>query len=289
MRSPLREILEPKDLFNPYVAASVAGRLGAKFELDSLPARTLDRLVGRLALSDFAASIPAPETMYEDTALWHGTGRYKYEEGDVKDVLTSIADGGSIAPNLDRFDFSGPMESVSLARSRMYARAYADMFGEIPDKKDRYGTSLFWACAFLGSTAVEASVELKVWKPSGYYEMMRHLGRAGVTEWYKKVTSMNNANVVNVYGDGSDIPNNYPILFGVRDVQGIETSRAVAIHEIRTDRPLELDCDITHVEVPHRNIEETQRILAGVAIRSIEEGESYSSRYSFTQHMHELV
>lgn len=289
MRSPLREILKPKDLLNPYVAVSAAGRLGSKFELGSLPAQSLDRLVGKTALSSFEASMSAPDIMYEDTSLWHGTGRFKYKDGEVKDVLASIADDGVISPSLDRFDFNGPMESISLARSRMYARAYADMFGEIPDDSDRYGSSLFWACAFLGSTAVEASIEMKVWRPSGYYEMMRHLGKAGVTEWYKKVTSLNDVNMVDVYSGVSDIENNYPILFGVRNVEGIPTSRAVAIHEVRTDRNLDLDSDITHVEVPHRNIEETRKILAGVAIRAIEEGESYSSKYTFTEHMHELV
>lgn len=289
MRSPLREILEPKDFRNPYLAAGVAGRLGSRFELGSLPARSLDRVVGRIALSGFQASTPASDDMYEEAGLWHGTGRYKYDGGYVKDVLTSIADDGFISPSLDKFDFGGPMESISLARSRMYARAYADMYGDAPDKKERYGNSLFWACAFLGSVAVEASVELEVWKPKGYYEMMRHLGRAGVAEWYKKVTSLNDVNMVNVYRDGSDIDNNYPVLFGVRNIEGIGTSKAVALHEVRTDRPLELDSDITHVEVPRRHIDETRRILAGVAIKAIEEGESYSSRFTFTEHMHELV
>jgi hypothetical protein len=289
-KSPLSEILRPKDLLNPHLVASVAGRVGSRVELGSFTAKTLDRAVGKLALSSFDATrIPNDTNMYDETCLWHGTGRFKHEDGDVTDILAKIADDGYIAPRLDRFDFNGPMESVSLARSRMYARAYADMYGAEPDKSERYGDALFWACAFLGSIAVEASKELKVWTPKGYYEMMHHLGRAGVSEWYKKVTSSHDVNIVNVYRGASDIDDNYPVLFGVRGVDGIPTSRTVALHEIRTDNPLHLDVDITHVEVPNCRIEETQKILAGVAIRSIEEGETFSSQFTFTQHMHELV
>lgn len=289
MKNPLREILQPKDLLNPYLAASVAGRLGNKMEVESRGARALDKFVGRTALSSFSLEDNIDPSVYSDTRLWHGTGRYKHEENGIQDVLKNIADTGQIQPKEDRFDFTGTMHTVSLAKSRMYARAYADMYGEKPDSSERYGDSLFWACAFLGSIAVEASIEMEVWKPSGYYSMMCHLGRAGISEWYKKVNSSPHNSMVDIYTGKSDIEGNYPVLFGVREVDGVKTSRAVALHEIRSDKPIDIHNDVTHVEVPERNIDETRKILGDLAIRSIEMGEIISSKHSFTEHMHEIL
>lgn len=286
-RKPLEGILKPRDLRNPYIAAGLAGRLATNVEIGSRTARVLDHVMERLALGPLAT--PNDGGYGVPTELWHGTGRYKYKEGEVVDVLEGIAATRTILPNQDNFDLLRPMTSISLARSRMYARAYADMFGNGQDERERYGSSLLWACSFLGSVAIEASKETKVWRPSGYYKMMGHLATANAIEWYKKITRVPNPSVVSVYRDGSDIHDNYPVLFGVRSVEPTVTSNAVALHEVRTEQPLNIDADITHVEVPRSHIEGTRRVLGGIATMAIEDGETISSQYTFTQHMHGIV
>lgn len=201
-------------------------------------------------------------------------------------MLDSIATTGKLLPSYDAFDLTRPMTSVSLARARIYGRAYADMHGRGASEPERYGSSLFWASAFLGSVAVEAAMEARVWRPSGYHHMMEHLEEADALEWYKKITRATTPTVLDVYRHGSDIEENYPVLFGVRDVEPTQVGRAVALHEVRTEQPIDLSTDITHVEVPRRHLEDTRRLLGGVAIMAIEDGEHYAAQYTFSEHIH---
>lgn len=287
---PLRGVLRGKDLRNPYLLVGLAGRIAATHERDSPTNKLLDRLLGRFVLSKLKpVDDPDIRARYAEVSHWHGTGRFKYDNGGTVDVLQSIAASGLILPSYDAFDLNRPMTSISLARSRAYGRAYADMHGRGINERERYGSSLFWACAFLGSVAVEAAKEAKVWRPHGYYRMMEHLRDANAIEWYKKITRATDPTVVDVYRHGSDIVDNYPVLFGVRNVTPTDTSRAVAIHEVRTEQPLALDTDITHVEVPRVHIEETRRLLGSVAIMAIEDGEHFAAQYSFSEHIHNAV
>lgn len=287
----LSAVLRFKDLGNPYLLAGLAGRIAVVHEKDSRINKRLDAILGKtmLATTYVTGSVIDQQHHYIPAKHWHGTGRYQYKSGHVLDVLQSIAEEGRLIPHYDAFDLDRPMHSISLARSRMYGRAYADMHGQGANEQERYGNSLFWACAFLGSVAVEAAKESRVWRPSGYHRMMNHLTEANALEWYKKITRQANPTVMNAYRDGSDITNNYPVLFGVRDVDTALTSRAVAIHEVRTEQPISLDNDITHVEVPRCHIQTTQRLLGGMTILAIEDGERFSSRYSFTQHMQNVI
>lgn len=276
-----------RDLLDPYLLVGLAGRIATTHERDSLVNRQLDRLIGGVALRGLVAvNDPNIRAQYADTKHWHGTGRYQYGTDGKIDVLDSIATTGKLLPNYDAFDLTRPMTSVSLARSRVYGRAYADMHGRGVEEQERYGSSLFWAAAFLGSVAVEAAIEAQVWKPSGYHRMMEHLEEADALEWYKKITRATSPTVLNVYRDGSDIPDNYPVLFGVRDVEQTSVGRAVALHEVRTEQPIDLSTDITHIEVPRRHIEETQRLLGGIAIMAIEDAEHHAAQYTFSEHIH---
>ena len=283
--NPLKGILRPEDLRNPYVLAGLAGTIATSAALDSLAARTIDRIIHTVALPKVKKST----LDYTSSPLWHGTGRYRYKDGEVVDILESISETGYILPNLDKFDINRPMVSISLAKSRMYARAYADMHGAGSHEINRYGGSLFWACSFLGSIALEASKETKVWKPSGYYKMLGHLAAADTIGWYENITHMVDPSVVSVYQNGSDIHDNYPVLFNVRGANPTETSKAVKLHEIRTEDVLDLVTDIDHIEVPLSRIDETKAIMPGVSILPIEMGEEYCSSYTFSQHMHEIV
>jgi len=284
--NPVEGIFKPKDIYNPYLLAGVAGRIASNVEVDSRIARSVDALVNLTALDATSITKPTSLEPQKDIALWHGTGRYKYEDGKIVDVLDGMAVKGSIEPHDDKFDMLGDMRTVSLARSRMYARAYADMHGKGHEELERYGKSLFWASAFLGAVAVEAAKEAKVWRPSGYYRMLDHLRNANAVEWYKKVTRVENPGVTSVYKHGSDIEKNYPVLIAVKDVEPVKTSKAVALHEVCTIQPISLSEDVEYIEVPRNNIEETEEVLGGLDIRPMEEGEWYSIRCSFTEHIH---
>lgn len=283
----LGEVFRPKDLRNPYMLASLAGTVACRAERGSYTSKSLDRLIGKIALSEFE-NAPKPQEKLE-VPLWHGTGRYRYIDGQVVDVLDSMATVDSIVPHHDKFDLLRPMDSVSLAKARMYARSYADMHGKGHNEEGRYGSSLFWACAFLGSIAVEAATESKVWTPSGYKKMIGHLAVADTVEWYKKVTTKDRPGVVEVYKSGSDIKENYPVLFAVDNVEPTKTSKSVSLHEVRTEQPIRISEEILHVEVPRSKIEETKKVLGGVSIRAIEGSEYLCSAFTFTDHMHAEV
>jgi hypothetical protein len=200
--------------------------------------------------------------------------------------LASIASSGLIVPNYDAFDLNRPMQSVSLAKSRMYGRAYADMHGKGSQESGRYGSSLFWACAFLGDVAVEAAKEVKAWHPAGYYQIMEHLLVADAVSWFKKMTRMHSPSLIDVYRQGSDITDNYPVLFGIRSSGLVlaETSQAVSIHERRTEHPLSIAESVTHVEVPECRISITNG-LVDKPVLPIELGERYAANFSFSDHI----
>lgn len=285
-KHPLREIFKARDVVNPYMLACVAGNMVLNRELSSPLSRKVDKALSRIALdSSMAEWNYNTESIYSRVNLWHGTGRYQYGDGGVVDVLGSIVEHDSIMPNRDLFDFNGATNSISLAHSRMYARSYADMHGSGVMEPERYGNSLLWACSFLGSVAVEASKHMGVWQPDGYQAMMKHLREANSMSWYRKITRDKRPGILKIFRDGSDIPGNYPVLIGVRSVEPIDTSSAVAVHEVRTDKMITWD-DISHIEVPRDNIRDTWNVIGNRAlVRAIEDGERFSANYTFSEHI----
>lgn len=289
-KGALYSVLRFKDLRNPYLYAGLLGRIAgvqARSGEYTTLLRLIDRQVGR-AIGEGVIARQLPEhSVYSDIEYWHGTGRYQYSRGAVVDVLGNIARTRTLLPSYDAFDLTRPMQSISLARSRVYGRAYADMHGTGSREKERYGSSLFWACAFLGDIAVEASLETRVWRPHGYRRMMDHLFKADALQWYKKLTRASGNTVVDIYKDGSDIPDNYPVLFGVRrgSIIPSSTSKAVAIHESRSECSIPLDDAIVHVEVPRSRLIETRGVLGGIAVASIEDGERWSANFPFSSHI----
>ena len=61
---------------------------------------------------------------------------------------------------------------------------------------------------------------------------------------------------------GSDIPGNYPLLFGIagNDLDLVGTIPLVHAVEARSLSPVRLE-NITHLEVPLANVEETRKLL----------------------------
>lgn len=231
-----------------------------------------------------------PETMAKveatskQTEYWHGTGRFQYRDGKVIDVLKGMIDQGGLLPHRDDIDLVGAMDSVSLARSRTYARAYADMH-ENGEKGERHGSALLWSAAFIGPLALKMVHEGKAWRKENRLKMREHFANSNSAQWYRKVRQ-EPTGTLGIFAYGSDIQDNYPILFGVKEgvVAPTETSDSVAVHEVRSTEPIGF-AEMTHIEVPESRVLETQAMLSGagfeVPVMAIEDFEAYSARQSF--------
>jgi len=193
--------------------------------------------------------------LLDQTAYWHGSGRFQYRDGAVFDLLTTILSSGTLEPQLDTFDATGPMQSLSLAYARIYGRAYADIHRTTKKSKDRYGSAVFWATMYLGDSGLVAAKEV-----GSYRKAKNHVRQSGSRTWYQKINKTP-TNLVGTFGNGSDIPGNYPILYGVSGITLAKTSRAIAAHEVRTKDPILLAEHVTHLEVPRAYVPETSALL----------------------------
>lgn len=286
---PLRNILQ--GIHSKYLGVAILGHtvgLESRSERQILTT-PIDKLLGKTALKSLPRLGGNDKFYNYSTAeYWHGTGRYQLRNGRVIDVAANIAASECIMPSRDNFDFKRDMDSISLARARVYARAYADMHGKGNEEDYRYGSAKFWACAFLGDIAVEATREIQAYKPAGYKQMMDHLKQGDVNKWISKVAPKRNG-VMDLYERGSSIPDNYPVLINVKDeFIHSDTSKAVSIHEARAEEPIPLSM-VNHIEVPMSRVIETEKIFKDTEVIPIEYGESHSSDYSFSEHLHGIV
>ncbi len=220
----------------------------------------------------------------EQTHYWHGTGRYQYRDGKVVDVLDYIARHGELQPGPDPFEVSGHMRSLSLARSRIYARAYADLHRDAAAPSERYGTSAFWSVAFLADYVLEAAHD-----EGGLRRVIKRLEQSGKDTWHAKVNQQP-MSVFSTFAAGSDIPGNYPIIFGVHATETMHTSHAIAIHEVRSSKPVKLT-QVTHLEVPFTSIETTEEVLArytiSVPVYALEDFERHAATLPVSRLMNE--
>ena len=263
---------------------AVKGKSGALSERVAKRIIAKDATVtGREISPDTMAKV---ERASKQTEYWHGTGRFQYRDGKVVDVLKGMIEQGGLLPHRDDIDLVGAMDSVSLARSRTYARAYADMH-ENGEKGERNGSALLWSAAFIGPLALKIAQEEKVWRSDNRQRVKEHFGASNSAQWYTKVRQ-EPTGTLGIFARGSDIEDNYPILFGVKDgtVTPTKTSESVAVHEVRSTEPIGF-IDLTHIEVPESKVLEIQAMLmqAGyeVPVMAIEDFEAYASRQSFAE------
>jgi hypothetical protein len=222
--------------------------------------------------------------IYNSTPLWHGSGRYQYDDtGAVKDVFACILEQGGFTPKFDTYDLSTNMTSISLTPDRAYARMYADIHHPDPDNAPRHGSPDLLTGYYVGPVPVEALKETV--KTFGLLESVKAIQRvqASVKEdgrWSKKVNK-NTPSITHIFREGSDIEGNYPILFGIADIEEkLPVSDYIAKHEVRTTTKIDLS-KVTHLEVPEKNVVETRDLLAQYGIDMpvvpIELGEAYSA------------
>lgn len=226
----------------------------------------------------------------ETTVLWHGSGRLQHSHSEVLDVLASVLKHKGIRPVDDVYAiFSGGkrMTSISLTRSRPVARSYADMHGKGYLEKNRYGDALTWVAYYYGLFYARLYT-------FGYPSIKKHYktwhalthDKNGHNTWGKKVNKQAE-DVWDVFCLGTDITDNYPILFGIKSAgQTVQLNKLFSDYEVRASNVVSTS-EITHLEVPALKVDDTKTLLKQYAIDipvfSIELGEYIASKNRFSQ------
>lgn len=264
------------------------------------------------------------KTLYSKAGYWHGSGRYQYASSrthstgngeNLIDVLDLICNAGQLNPRRDPLEMKDIREkSISLAPERMYARAYADTHTYNLKSQPRLGSSFFWSEAYLGDIGLEMLKDYaKLDKNQSNNIYNNFCSEEGLTGWKSKVTKDGFSDplpspedfkrwsnltksrklirpylsLVDTFRTGSDIPSNYPILFGINKNsvhRTTDASKAIAIHEVRCIDPLKIADAITHLEVPRLKVAETANLLKSkglghIPVLAIEDCESFLSKY----------
>lgn len=197
--------------------------------------------------------------MKEEKTLWHGTGRYKYENGEIVDILQGIIKNGGLVPNKDDWDMKrGLSQTISFARDHSYARLYASLF--LPSK-DRTFRELVRRLALSARFFLPSK-----WVAYGEYTPFRpHILdlRRKLKEWGQKLTTKPQRffTVLFLWG-GTDIQNNYPIIISVKRaaVQGTKGSRFVDLYEERSEQVVSI-ADFKNIEVPENKVAEVAELF----------------------------
>lgn len=230
------------------------------------------------------------QKLTKGTQFWHGTGRWQHGEHGITDVLKSFCDAAGLKPARDVYAvFGGSKQrvvySVSLCRSRMIARSYADMHRLGWKEENRYGDALTWVSYYYGMFYARLFIT-SGFKMMRRWKAWRALSRDnnGDNTWGKKV-NIQARNVWDVFCLGSDISGNYPILIGVKNIYSqIKLDKPMCQYEVRASKLINI-ANISHVEVPYDKQDEVRKLLrkhdVKLPVTSIELGEYVSSKERF--------
>ena len=248
------------------------------------------RFIGTSELVGYTESdLLAYTRITSSTSLWHGTGRYQHDQtGEVVDVLDSILKSKRLKPFMDDYTvFTGGkrMNSISLTELRIIARSYGDMHGKGYHESCRYGDALMWTSYYYG--LFYASVYTRsFFKVRMHYKTWHKLthDQNGHNTWGKKA-NQSAEDVWDVFGLGTDIRGNYPIVLGIQDLEHTVLLPPVfRDYEVRVSRPISIT-RLTHIEVPMAKLEEVARLVSKYGLKlevvPIELGELAASRLGF--------
>lgn len=220
-------------------------------------------------------SSSALEELYKNIGSWHGTGRYKYEDGEVVDILRGILHEGELSIYNDASDQQRPdIQSVSFARSRGYARLYASLFFPKSQRSlQELWSRCLWCCRYL-LPSVWAAWKERVPLPFtiGY--------KSKVATFIAKFSHKNQSLLYLLLRGGTDISSNHPILIGIERNAYATTngSQFVDLYEDRVSEPISIK-KFTHIEVPKDRVSDIQQVLRAegytLSVIAIEEGDKY--------------
>ncbi len=224
-----------------------------------------------------------------NTILWHGTGRYQHGQEGVIDVLDSILKSGELKPVKDDYAiFSGgePMNSISLTKLRIIARCYGDMHSEGYRELQRYGDALTWTSYYYGLFYARIYIR-SFFKIRNNYKKWHKLthDEKGHNTWGKKA-NQDAEDVWDVFGLGSDIKDNYPIVLGISTLENtVPLPPVFKDYEVRVNQPIST-AKLTHIEVPLVNLKEVIELVSDygfeLEVVPIELGELVTSRMNFS-------
>lgn len=226
----------------------------------------------------------------QETKLWHGTGRYQHNSNRTVDVLSQIITSGGLKAVPDSYAVllgGEDMVSVSATTIRIVARCYADMHGKGELEADRYGSSMWWLSYYCVPFFAQVFTKNAVTMARNYKKWHKATSDIqGERTWGKKVNK-NARHVWDVFGLGSDIPGNYPILVGIKgQVDTATLPGAIARTEVRFTHLVSMD-DFTHLEVPEEKVSEIKALLAraklSISVFPIELGEYVASKQSIAK------
>ncbi len=258
-------------------------------------------------LQQYYSYLPEIERCYEQAGYWHGTGRYhyyhandsRYENVDasrVENVFESILEKGALTKHQDLWvKYGGQLKmTVSIAPSRMHARLYAHIhLREGVRLEYVFGGTRFWMGFFIFLASWE--VLTRYWSSDAQefvkWTIFNKKTLKHARAWGSAICNLDKYKILplwRAYDLRSDIPGNHSVLFGIKReaIRGDGVLPLIKRLEVRVDHVIKLS-DMTHIEVPLENIEETKRILAtknvSLPVIPLEFGEFYCSQFSLTK------
>ena len=258
--------------------------------LDTIAKRKIINVKDLLSFDN--SDIKEYQKLTKDTQLWHGTGRWQHGNDSIVDVMKSFCDIVGLKPSRDVYAVFGGSDqhivhSVSLCRSRMVARSYADMHGLGWKEKNRYGDALTWTSYYYSLFyarlfTVNGVKMLRRWKT---WRALSH-DENGDNTWGKKVNKQA-CDVWDIFCLGSDISGNYPILIGIKSLDSqLKLEKPMRYYEVRADKRIDI-ANISHIEVPRDKQDEMRELLLScgidIPVTSIELGEYVSTQKRFTE------
>jgi hypothetical protein len=267
---------------------AIGEQLNARQLIEVMSARR-DKVLSRSVVKAYdSPQVESYQRIVDAAKLWHGTGRMQYIDSEITDIFETIVKKDALTPVRDVYAVlvgGEEMVSLSTTRLRIIARSYADMHGQGEKEKNRYGSSFWWAAyyysLFYGLTLTKYSPHL-LRNFSKWNKLSRN--EDGEITWGKKVNSKAHS-VWEVFGMGSDIPGNYPILFGIKRFHRVAPPpKGIREVEVRLIDPVHLS-DLSHIEVPEDKVKEVEEFLKQegftVPIFPIELGEYVASKQPF--------
>ena len=246
------------------------------------------------------------EELYKQVDYWHGTGRKQNKDAQIVDVVDNVITSGGILPALDPFDITvGKQHTTSLAAQRMYAQVYSLM--NLPEEEElafQYMPRKYWVNEYLLKSIPAGIKDIpqmakrqlqQAWekkKPITPFSMWRFAKRTkqSATNWFGKVRVTTPEERMKISTIKSDIPGNYPVLFGIKReaVNPIPVGNAIGKFETRTGELIPF-AGFTHMEVPIRHVAKTQALLdqrnVSISILPMELGEVYASQFTPREHV----
>lgn len=222
------------------------------------------------------------------TKLWHGTGRLQYKDKNIYDAFDAIMNDGSLRPAKDVYAIilgGEEMISISTTPLRIIGRSYADMHGMGEREKYRYGSALWWVAYYYGMFYGVAFTRYSLTIARNWSKWNKaSTNDSGLRTWGHKVNTKADS-VWSAFGQGSDIPGNYPVLLGIKQYPQIAVvPSSLQKVETRLLQPVQIS-DLSHIEVPEDKVSEVKALVIkhgfSTPVFPIELGEYVASKQPF--------